>query len=71
MNKIEIDGVEFIVKSISEKVGNMTCGIPKSGVRFEADGVSIEIDYSRSTMKNRNIGVKLLEYYIKLIKEEK
>lgn len=68
---MEIGGVEFTVKSIPEETGNMNCGIPKSGVGFEADGVAIEIDYSRSTIKNRNVGVKLLEYYIKLIKEEK
>jgi len=67
---MEIYGVEFTVKSIPEEAGNMTFGIPKSGVRFEADGVAIEIDYSRSTIKNRNVGVKLLEYYIKLIKED-
>lgn len=66
--KIEISGTKVTVKPLGLEPTGMTCGIIKSGVRFEMDGIAIEVDCYRSQIDNRNLGVELLEHYIKLRK---
>ena len=62
-------GVEFKVIPTPELYkGGMNCGIPQTGVKFESDEITLEINKSRSILENRNIGIKLLEFYFDVIK---